>query len=132
MQLLGYLFLITSIIDLFYVMLWVNRVFYTSLFDSLSTKCNFRSKWLYLSLFSFEMQRTPRRSNPDEELNVILPQTPVRYEFSYFSFFIIIVYSVLYRALDLSIYFIVYLYVCVINWVYRVHFMFQVFSSVCR
>ncbi|KAF6084779.1 RB transcriptional corepressor 1 [Phyllostomus discolor] len=27
---------------------------------------------------SFEMQRTPRRSNPDEELNVILPQTPVR------------------------------------------------------
>ncbi|XP_037007933.2 retinoblastoma-associated protein isoform X1 [Artibeus jamaicensis] len=27
---------------------------------------------------SFEMQRTPRRCNPDEELNVILPQTPVR------------------------------------------------------
>ncbi|XP_059540604.1 retinoblastoma-associated protein isoform X3 [Myotis daubentonii] len=27
---------------------------------------------------SFEMQRTPRKSNNDEELNVILPQTPVR------------------------------------------------------
>ncbi|XP_073651292.1 retinoblastoma-associated protein isoform X3 [Tursiops truncatus] len=27
---------------------------------------------------SFEMQRTPRKSNPDEEVNVILPQTPVR------------------------------------------------------
>uniref|UniRef100_A0A452UV48 Retinoblastoma-associated protein n=1 Tax=Ursus maritimus TaxID=29073 RepID=A0A452UV48_URSMA len=27
---------------------------------------------------SFEMQRTPRKSNSDEEVNVILPQTPVR------------------------------------------------------
>ncbi|KAB0372822.1 hypothetical protein FD755_015575 [Muntiacus reevesi] len=27
---------------------------------------------------SFEMQRTPRKSNPDEEVNTILPQTPVR------------------------------------------------------
>uniref|UniRef100_A0A8B9Y6S6 Retinoblastoma-associated protein n=1 Tax=Bos mutus grunniens TaxID=30521 RepID=A0A8B9Y6S6_BOSMU len=27
---------------------------------------------------SFEMQRTPRKSNPDEEVNMILPQTPVR------------------------------------------------------
>ncbi|KAF3825833.1 hypothetical protein GH733_006660, partial [Mirounga leonina] len=27
---------------------------------------------------SFEMQRTPRKSNSDEEMNVILPQTPVR------------------------------------------------------
>uniref|UniRef100_A0A8C3VQK6 Retinoblastoma-associated protein n=1 Tax=Catagonus wagneri TaxID=51154 RepID=A0A8C3VQK6_9CETA len=27
---------------------------------------------------SLEMQRTPRKSNPDEEVNVILPQTPVR------------------------------------------------------
>ncbi|XP_066092412.1 retinoblastoma-associated protein isoform X1 [Saccopteryx bilineata] len=27
---------------------------------------------------SFEIQRTPQKNNPDEELNVILPQTPVR------------------------------------------------------
>ncbi|KAK2508593.1 hypothetical protein MC885_003192, partial [Smutsia gigantea] len=27
---------------------------------------------------SFEIQRTPQKSNPDEEMNVILPQTPVR------------------------------------------------------
>nr|XP_036852420.1 retinoblastoma-associated protein isoform X2 [Manis javanica] len=27
---------------------------------------------------SFEMQRTPRKSNPDEEVNMILPHTPVR------------------------------------------------------
>uniref|UniRef100_A0A8C4PRH9 RB transcriptional corepressor 1 n=1 Tax=Equus asinus asinus TaxID=83772 RepID=A0A8C4PRH9_EQUAS len=40
-------------------------------------------KLIYAEIFqkskcSFEMQRTPRKSNSDEEVNVILPQTPVR------------------------------------------------------
>ena len=59
-------------------------MYYTAFLTHKAQVVNFQSELLCLSLFSFEMQRTPRKSNPDEEVNMILPQTPVRYDFSYF------------------------------------------------